>query len=56
MVLISHLRCTLMGLERDYRVKVLSNQIKFYRQYSMYSSCFPLPAQAAAAAAAAWDA
>ena len=35
------LRCILMGLERDYRVKVLSNQIKFYRPYSTYSSCFP---------------
>ena len=43
MVLISHLRCTLMGLERDYRVKVLSNQMKFYRPYSTYSSCFPQP-------------
>ena len=37
------LRCTLMGLERDYRVKVLSNQMKFYRPYSTYSSCFPQP-------------
>ena len=43
MVLISHLRCILMGLERDYRVKVLSNQMKFYRPYSTYSSCFPQP-------------
>ena len=32
MVLISHLRCTLMDHERDYRVKVLSNQMKFYRR------------------------
>lgn len=40
MVLISQLRCTLMGLKRDYRVKVLSNQINFYRPYSTYSSCF----------------
>ena len=43
MFLISQLRCTLMGLERDYRVKVLSNQIKFFRLYSTYSSCFPQP-------------
>lgn len=41
MILISHLRCTLMGLERDYKVKVHSNQIKFFRSYSTYSSCFP---------------
>ena len=43
MVLFSHLRYILMGLERDYRVKVLSNQIKFFRPYSTYSSCFPQP-------------
>ena len=43
MVLFSHLRYILMGLERDYRVKVLSNQIKFFRLYSTYSSCFPQP-------------
>lgn len=39
MVIISQLRCTLMGFKRDYRVKILSNQIKFYRPYSTYSSC-----------------
>ena len=43
MVLILHLRCILMGLERDYPVKVLSNPIKFYRPSSTYSSCFPQP-------------
>ena len=43
MVLFSHLRYILMGLERDYRVKVLSNLIKFFRPYSTYSSCFPQP-------------
>jgi len=32
-----------MDLERDYRVKVHSNLIKFYRPYSTYSSCFPQP-------------
>ena len=41
MVLILHLRCILMSLERDYQVKFLSNQIKIYRPYSTYSSCFP---------------
>ena len=43
MVLILHLRCILMSLERDYQVKFPSNQIKFYRPYSTYSSCFPQP-------------
>ena len=43
MVLISQLRCFLKGLERDYQIKALSNQIKFYRPYYTYSSCFPQP-------------
>ena len=25
-----HLRCTLMGLERDYQVKIPSNQVNYY--------------------------
>ena len=41
MVLILHLRCILMDFERDYPVKVLSNQIKFYRACPTCSSCFP---------------
>ena len=41
MVLISQLRCFLKGLERDYQIKALSNQIKFFRPYYTYSSPQP---------------
>jgi len=34
---LSHLRCTLMGFERNYQVKILSNQIIQRRFYSIES-------------------